>query len=170
MAGTQVAEGGKNFWDCFHLIPVGDHFYYAGYRFSVFPVRHHFPGESFGLALAGHFVFTGDTRPIPEQLVAHGGRGELIFHDATMTSNPSHSGVDDISREYAYHNLLNRIVLYHFSNDGERKHAEKHGWKTAQPGSQYTLEAMRPTGNNEGADNSSHQKRPSLSVASPEGI
>ncbi|MHA7927495.1 MAG: MBL fold metallo-hydrolase [Marinobacter sp.] len=87
-AGSQVAEGGMNFWDCFQLIPVSDAFYFGGYRFNVFPVRHHFPGEAFGLALPGYFVYTGDTRPIPEQLVAHAGRGELIFHDATTTATP----------------------------------------------------------------------------------
>jgi len=141
MAGTQVAEGGKNFWDCFQLIPVGEYFYHAGYRFNVFPVRHHFPGEAFGLCLPGHFVYTGDTRPIPEQLVAHAGRDEIIFHDATMSSNPSHSGVEDIEREYAFHNFLSRVVLYHFSNDQERLLAEKDGWRTASPGSRYSFKA-----------------------------
>lgn len=140
MAGSQVAEGGRHFWDCFHLIPVSDHFYHGGYRFSVFPVRHHYPGEAFGLCLPGHFVYTGDTRPIPEQLVAHAGRGELIFHDATLSSNPSHSGVEDIEREYAFHNVLDRLVLYHFASDSERKHAETLGWKTARPGDSYTFE------------------------------
>lgn len=139
MSGTQVAEGGKNFWDCFHLIPVGDHFYFANHRFSVFPVRHHFPNEAFGIGLPGHFVYTGDTRPIPEQLVKHASRGEIIFHDATLNSNPSHSGVDDIEREYSFHNLLDRIVLYHFANEGERLRVQKRGWNTAYPGARYTL-------------------------------
>ncbi|WP_138437851.1 MBL fold metallo-hydrolase [Marinobacter shengliensis] len=139
MAGTQVAEGGKNFWDCFHLIPVADHFYHGGYRFNVFPARHHFPGEAFGLCLPGHFVYTGDTRPIPEQIVAHGGRGELIFHDACTTPNPSHSGLEDLEREYAHHGVLNRFVLYHFTNDGERQAAEDLGWTTAYPGARFTF-------------------------------
>lgn len=139
MSGSQVAEGGRHFWDCFHLIPVGDHFYHGGYRFDVFPVRHHFPGEAFGLCLPGHFLYTGDTRPIPEQIVAHGGRGEIIFHDATLSSNPSHSGVDDIVREYAHHDVLNRMVLYHFANEDERKTIEGMGWETATPGSSFTF-------------------------------
>jgi hypothetical protein len=60
-----------------------------------------------------------------------------FFHDASMTSNPPHSGVDDIKREYAYHNFLDRIVLYHFADDQERQRAEHLGWKTALPGSQH---------------------------------
>lgn len=139
MAGSQVAEGGKNFWDCFHLIPVADHFYYANYRFNVFPVRHHYPNEAFGLSLPGHFVFTGDTRPIPELLLAHASHGETIFHDASISTNPSHSSIEDIQREYACYNLLDRIVLYHFLNDQERLHAENSGWQTASPGSTYHL-------------------------------
>jgi ribonuclease BN (tRNA processing enzyme) len=138
-AGTQVAEGGKNFWDCFQVIPVSTHFYHQGYRFQVFPVRHHFPNEAFGLALPGYFVFTGDTRPIPEQLVAHAGRGEHVFHDASITSNPSHSGIADLEREYACHDFLDRLVLYHFNSEKERLQAERAGWNTASPGQVFTL-------------------------------
>ncbi|ABM21193.1 MBL fold metallo-hydrolase [Marinobacter nauticus] len=137
MAGSQVAEGGKNFWDCFQLIPITDYFYFSGYRFNVFPVRHHFPGEAFGLALPGCFVYTGDTRPIPEQLVAHAGRGELIFHDATTSSNPAHSALDDLKREYALHDVLDRLVLYHFDSAVERELAETQGWKTVRLGVTY---------------------------------
>lgn len=139
MAGTQVAEGGRNFWDVFQLIPVGDHFYFEGFRFSVMEVRHHFPGESFGLALPGHFVYTGDTRPIPEQLVAHAGCGEVIFHDATLQSNPSHSGIDDIEREYSYHGFLDRLVLYHLASEADAEIAESKGWVVARPGNTYNL-------------------------------
>lgn len=136
-AGSQVAEGGMNFWDCFHLIPVSDAFYFEGYRFNVFPVRHHFPGEAFGLALPGCFVYTGDTRPIPEQLIAHAGRGELIFHDATTSTNPAHTALDDLKREYAAHKVLDRLVLYHFDSAAERQLAEAEGWKTVRLGVVY---------------------------------
>ena len=136
-AGSQVAEGGMNFWDSFQLIPVSDAFYFGGYRFNVFPVRHHFPGEAFGLALPGCFVYTGDTRPIPEQLVAHAGRGELIFHDATTATNPAHSALNDLKREYALHNVLERLILYHFDSAAERQFAEGQGWRTARLGVIY---------------------------------
>lgn len=139
-AGTQVAEGGMNFWDAFHLIPVGRHFYHQGMRFEVFPVRHHFPDEAFGLALPGKFVFTGDTRPIPEQLVKYAARGEVIFHDASITSNPSHSGIEDLERDYKHHNLLDRLVLYHFNSDEQRREASNAGWHTATPGSSFVLD------------------------------
>lgn len=139
MAGTQVAEGGRNFWDVFQLIPVGDYFYFDDYRFNVMEVRHHFPGESFGLALPGHFVYTGDTRPIPEQLVAHAGHGEIIFHDASIHSNPSHSGIDDIKREYSYHGFMDRLVLYHLASEADAQLAESKGWSVARPGSRYQI-------------------------------
>lgn len=142
-AGTQVAEGGKNFWDCFQLIPVSDHFYYKSFRFHAFPVRHHFPNESFGVALPGHFVFTGDTRPIPEQLVAHAGRGEWVFHDASIASNPSHSGIADIEREYAYHDFRDRLVLYHFNSEDDRLQAESAGWSTARPAQVFKFQNKR---------------------------
>ena len=61
-----LAEGGANFWDCFQLIPVSDDFWHAGLRFQVFPVRHHQYLSAYGLGLSGIFLFTGDTRPIPE--------------------------------------------------------------------------------------------------------
>lgn len=87
---NQLAEGGSDFWDCFHLIPVSDHFWVKGaLRYRVFPVRHHFPGDAFGLALPGRFLFTGDTRPIPEMLVKYASSDETIFHDATVHTNPS---------------------------------------------------------------------------------
>ncbi len=138
-AGSQVAEGGMNFWDCFQLIPITDAFYFGGYRFNVFPVRHHFPDEAFGLALPGYFVYTDDTRPIPEQLLAHAGRGELIFHDATTSTNPAHSGLVDLKREYSFHNVLDRLILYHFDGAAEREVAEAEGWKTVRLGVIYQL-------------------------------
>jgi hypothetical protein len=61
-----LAEGGANFWDAFHLVPVGDHFWHDGVRWKVFATRHHWPDTSFGLRLRGSVVWTGDTRPIPE--------------------------------------------------------------------------------------------------------
>lgn len=128
-----MAEGGRNFWDAFQLVPVSTAFFHDGLSFSVFPVRHHAPGTAFGVALAGHFVYSGDTRPIPE-LFAHFGAGsEQLFHDCTLHGNPSHSGVDELEREYA-EALRARMFLYHQHNLAEVAALEARGWRVVMPG------------------------------------
>ncbi|MBP7419458.1 MAG: MBL fold metallo-hydrolase [Xanthomonadales bacterium] len=116
-----LAEGGANFWDAFQLIPVGRWFWHQGLRFDVLPVRHHAPGTAHGLALRGSFVYTGDTRPVPELLHAYGMGSEPVFHDCGLQGNPSHTGLDDIEREYPPA-LRERLVLYHYAStaDGEK--------------------------------------------------
>ena len=138
-AGNMLAEGGVNFWDAFHLIPVGHYFYHDGTRFDVFPVRHQYPDSAFGLSLPGHFVYTGDTRPIPEMLVKYAGRGERIFHDAGLVGNPAHSGIDDLEKEYEFHNFKQRIVIYHMANENDQKAAREAGWVVADPGGWFDV-------------------------------
>ena len=89
-----LAEGGANFWDAFVLTPVSRGFWHEGLWFDVFPTRHHAPGTSFGIALPGCFVWTGDTRPIPEMLAQQAAHGELVAHDCALVGNPSHTGVE----------------------------------------------------------------------------
>jgi len=108
-----VAEGGANFWDAFRLVPVADAFWHDGMRLQSFPVRHHWPDTAFGLRLPGSLVWTGDTRPIPEQLAKFADAGECIAHDCALHGNPSHSGINDLEREYPGE-LLARCVLYHY--------------------------------------------------------
>ena len=62
------------------------------------------------LRLPGSMVWTGDTRPIPELLAYYAGAGELVAHDCALRGNPSHSGLDDLEREYPAE-LLSRCVL-----------------------------------------------------------
>ena len=71
-----LAEGGSNFWDVFQLIPVSESFWHADWQFTVFPVRHHEYLSAFGLALQGVFLYSGDTRPIPEVINRFANRGE----------------------------------------------------------------------------------------------
>lgn len=122
-----VAEGGANWWDAFQLVPVSRGFWHAGHWFDVFPVRHHLPDTAYGLRLRGAMVWTGDTRPIPEMLALHADAGEIIAHDCALVGNPSHSGVDDLEREYPAA-LLSRCVLYHYGSvaDGESLRARSH--------------------------------------------
>lgn len=119
-----VAEGGANWWDAFHLVPVSRGFWHQGFWFEVFPVRHHLPDTAFGLRLQGSLVWTGDTRPIPEMLARFASDGELVAHDCGLHGNPSHSGIDDLEREYPA-SLLARCVLYHYASasDGEQLRA-----------------------------------------------
>jgi ribonuclease BN (tRNA processing enzyme) len=137
-----LAEGGANFWDAFQLVPVGEAFWHDGQRLEVFPVRHHWPDTAFGLRLRGSVVWTGDTRPIPEMLARHADAGELIAHDCGLHGNPSHSGIDDLEREYPPA-LLARCVLYHYASveDGEALRARGH--RVATPGEGIALSPPR---------------------------
>ena len=76
---------------------VGTCFWHDGLRFDVFAVRHHAANTAFGLALRGSFVYTGDTRPIPEVLEHYGTGAVLIAHDCGLVGNPSHTGLDDLA-------------------------------------------------------------------------
>jgi len=133
-----LAEGGANFWDAFRVVPVGDHFWHDGLRLEVFPTRHHWPDTSFGLRLRGSVVWTGDTRPIPEMLSKFADAGELVAHDCALHGNPSHSGIDDLEREYP-RALLARCLLYHYASAAEGEALAARGHRVAQPGEVVAL-------------------------------
>lgn len=133
-----LAEGGANFWDAFQLVPVSDSFWHAGWRFEVFPVRHHRPDSAFGLRLKGSVVWTGDTRPIPEVLAVMADEGEVIAHDCGLHGNPSHSGLDDLEREYS-RELLSRCVLYHYASDADGEAMRARGHRVARAGERVAL-------------------------------
>jgi ribonuclease BN (tRNA processing enzyme) len=133
-----LAEGGANFWDAFQLIPVGDGFWHAGLWFDVFPVRHHAPMSSYGLCLRGSFFYSGDTRPILETVEMFSRHGELILHDCGLYSNPSHTGLDDLLREYPRH-ILDRMVIYHFASQADAQTMREAGLRTANIGEELVL-------------------------------
>lgn len=133
-----LAEGGANFWDAFQLIPVGRAFWHDGVRLETFPVRHHWPDTAFGLRLQGSLVWTGDTRPIPEMLAVVANDRELVAHDCALHGNPSHSGIDDLEREYPS-GLLARCVLYHYASSGDGAALRARGYRVAQPGEAIAL-------------------------------
>lgn len=128
-----LAEGGVNFWDAFQVIPVGDAFWHDGVRMEVFPTRHHWPETAYGVRLHGSVVWTGDTRPIPEMLARFADAGELIAHDCALHGNPSHSGIEDLEREYPS-GLLDRCLLYHYGNREEGEILAARGYRVAHPG------------------------------------
>lgn len=112
---NMIAEGGKNFFDAFHTIPVGDYFWYDDHRFTVFENRHHSPGFSFGLCLAGRFLYSGDTKPIPEIVTRLASSGEVIFHDISVSAQPSHSYLDEVLSAYSQV-YLSRMRFYHLKD------------------------------------------------------
>lgn len=142
---SSLAEGGSNFWDAFQLIPVTDQFWHAGLRFRVFPNRHHHPGESFGLSLPGHFLYTGDSRPVPEWVTALASQGETIFHDVSLTGNPSHTGASEIRMEYTQEQRA-RMVVYHLDCEASCVALEQDGLRVARPGARYRLGAQSGAG------------------------
>lgn len=137
-----LAEGGANFWDAFRVVPVGDHFWHGELRLEVFPTRHHWPDTSFGLRLPGSLAWTGDTRPIPEMLAKFADAGELVAHDCALHGNPSHSGLDDLEREYP-RELLARCLLYHYASAEEGDVMAARGHRVARPGEVVALNEPR---------------------------
>ncbi len=133
-----VAEGGANFWDAFQLVPVGGAFWHDGVRLEAFPVRHHWPDTAFGLRLPGSLAWSGDTRPIPEMLARYADAGELVAHDCGLHGNPSHTGVDDLEREYPAE-LQRRMVLYHYAGSADAAALRARGHRVAVPGEVVAL-------------------------------
>ncbi len=135
-----LAEGGVNFWDAFQVIPVGDAFWHDGVRMETFQVRHHWPQTAYGLRLRGSVVWTGDTRPIPEMLNMHADDDELIAHDCALHGNPSHSGIEDLEREYP-RDLLDRCILYHYASADDGETLSRRGYRVAKRGDLVALKA-----------------------------
>lgn len=133
-----LAEGGVNYWEAFRLVPCSRGFWLDGFWFDVFGTRHHRPGTSFGIALQGSFAFTGDTRPIPEVLKQYAGEQELIAHDCGLIGNPSHTGIDDIEREYD-EGARARLVLYHYGSKADGESLTSRGYRIAHAGQRVAL-------------------------------
>lgn len=133
-----LAEGGVNFWDAFQVIPVGGSFWHDGVRLEVFAARHHWPETAYGLRLHGSLVWTGDTRPIPEVLARFADAGELVAHDCGLHGNPSHSGIEDLEREYNAE-LLARCLLYHYASQGDGELIKARGHRVAFKGEVVAL-------------------------------
>jgi ribonuclease BN (tRNA processing enzyme) len=125
-----IAEGGANFWDAFQLVPVSRGFWHDSLWFDVFATRHHAPQTSFGIVLRGAFAWTGDTRPIPETLAQYAQEPALIAHDCALHGNPSHTGADDVEREYTQ-NQRARMLLYHYGSAAEGQTLAARGLRVA---------------------------------------
>lgn len=137
-----LAEGGANFWEAFRMIPVGDAFWHHGVRLETFPVRHHWPRTAYGLRLPGSLVWSGDTRPIGELLGHYADAEELIAHDCGRVGNPSHSGLDDLQREYPPE-LLSRCLMYHYGSLADAQWMRGQGVRVAGQGEVVALTPPR---------------------------
>lgn len=135
---TAIAESGENVWDRLSLVPVKEGFWHKGVKLRVHPVRHHRPNSAFALHLPGHFFFSGDTRPIPEILHHEVCQSELIFHDCGLTGNPSHSGIEEILKEYQP-DVLARIWAYHYHDDAMRQRIYEKGLNVVLAGQRIDL-------------------------------
>lgn len=112
---NNIAEGGVNFWDVLRIVPVQTRFWLNGLLFHVWPVRHHAPNSAFGLHLPGAFFYSGDTLPVPELMSSVAAQGEIIFHDCAVRGNPSHTGLDDVQRDYDAA-IQARMIAYHYAS------------------------------------------------------
>jgi hypothetical protein len=88
-------------------------------------------------------VWTGDTRPIPEMLAQHAGAGELVAHDCALQGNPSHSGIEDLEREYP-RELLSRCLFYHYGSGDDAAAMRARAHRVADAGEVVAL--AEPTG------------------------
>ena len=100
-------------------------------------------GTSYGLALAGSFAYTGDTRPIPEMLARVAAGTEVIAHDCGLVGNPSHTGIDDIEREYDAAQRQ-RMRLYHYGSEADGAALVARGYAIARAGERIALPAPTP--------------------------
>jgi len=133
-----VAEGAANFWDAFQLIPVGHGFWHVGCWFDVFPVRHHVPGTAYGLCLRGAFLYSGDTRPIPEVIAQYAHGSMPLFHDCDLHGNPSHTGLPDLLREYPAEHIR-QMVVYHYGSTADGAALAAAGLRVAKTGERLGL-------------------------------
>ena len=138
-----LAEGGVNFWEAFQLVPCSRGFWLDGHWVDVYPTRHHVPGTSYGIALHGSVAYTGDTRPIPEVLTQWAGGREIIAHDCGAVGNPSHTGIDEVMREYPTE-WRERLRLYHYGSEADGQLLRGHGYQIATTGQRISLPPPLP--------------------------
>jgi hypothetical protein len=67
----------------------------------------------------------------------------LVAHDCSLVGNPSHTGVDDIEREYP-EGLRTQLLLYHYGSEADAQALRQRGFKVAAPDGRYPLHAPHP--------------------------
>jgi hypothetical protein len=69
--------------------------------------------------------------------------GELVAHDCGLHGNPSHSGIDDLEREYP-RELHDSCLLYHYANAADGDMLVARGQRVARPGEIVVLNDPAP--------------------------
>lgn len=96
----QVGEGPATLEDFFEVVQLsGDSFDYHGVRIEFFQNAHTPNKPSYGLFINGHLLFSGDTRPIVDQVLRRDPR--TILHDCTLSEwNPVHASLSELQSAY----------------------------------------------------------------------
>jgi hypothetical protein len=69
---------------------------------------------------------------------------ELIAHDCGLLGNPSHTGIDDIEREYPQA-WRSRLRLYHYGSETDGQALVARGYTVARTGERIALPPPTPT-------------------------
>ena len=64
----------------------------------------------------------------------------MIAHDCGLAGNPSHSGVDDLDREYRAE-MRQRLVVYHYGSEADGASIAQRGYRIARRGERIELPA-----------------------------
>ncbi len=67
----------------------------------------------------------------------------LVAHDCGLVGNPSHTGIDDIEREYDAA-LRARLLLYHYGSAADGAALQARGYRIAAAGQRIALPAPLP--------------------------
>lgn len=93
---------------------------------------------SYGLALPGVFLYSGDTKPIPEVITSLAPNSEIIFHDLSLSNQPSHTFIGELA---AYTpEVLARCYFYHLKDENDIKKVEHAGYDAVRPGQTFNLQ------------------------------
>ena len=88
--------------------------------------------------MRGSFLYTGDTRPIPEVVGSFATAGEPIFHDCAVRGSPAHTGLEDVLREYP-EEVRGRMVAYHYESETAAQALEQAGLRVARVDESFAL-------------------------------
>ena len=67
---------------------------------------------------------------------------KIVAHDCALHGNPSHTGVDDLDREYPQA-LRDRLVLYHYASEADATELSRRGYRVARAGEAIALAPPR---------------------------
>jgi hypothetical protein len=149
---ASLAKSARNVWDACQLIPVSDHFFHEGWRFSVFPAVAK-SRMGFGVALPGQFVLNGDTQTNPEVFKRFGAGNEFLFQGcspfahsrihlrrlAPLDTAASRRGVVAEGKVKYPASLRKRMYFYHQDNANETAALLARAWLVLAPEARVVL-------------------------------